>query len=104
MKLFKRLLFRSTACHLLPHLSEVVLKRSLVQDVFQQRVKKMGIQNMVKKDRIAIVVSVVYALFPLYAVFEGSIEESIIFILPIVIYWGYRFIKGDISFIKMQDD
>lgn len=59
---------------------------------------------MVKKDRIAIVVSVVYALWPLYVVFEGSIEETIIFMLPIVFYWGYRFIKGDISFIKMQDD
>lgn len=64
----------------------------------------MGIQNMVKKDRIAVVVSFVYLLFPVFLLFDGELGAFIIFLLPVILYWGYRFIKGDISFIKMQRD
>ncbi len=69
-----------------------------------QRVKKMGIQHMVRKDRIAVVVSFVYSLLPVAMLFEGELGAFIIFLLPVILYWGYRFIKGDISFIRMQDD
>jgi len=59
---------------------------------------------MVKKDRIAIVITVIYSLFPLLLLFDGTTEEFVIFLLPIFLYWGYRFIKGDISFLKQKDD
>ena len=66
---------------------------------------------MNKKDRIAVVVSVVYFLFslafasknanPIPSVFLGFI---IIAEIPLIIYWGYRFIQNDISFLKVKDD
>ena len=58
---------------------------------------------MVKKDRIAIVITVIYSLFPILLLLDGSMEEFVIFLLPIFLYWGYRFIKGDISFLKQKD-
>lgn len=58
---------------------------------------------MVKKDRIAIVITVIYSLFPLLLLLDGSMEEFVTFLLPIFLYWGYRFIKGDISFLKQKD-
>ena len=58
---------------------------------------------MTKKDRIAIVVSVIYLLLPISAMVSGAWQEGIIFLLPVLIYWGYRFIKGDISFIGKKD-
>lgn len=58
---------------------------------------------MVKKDRIAIVITVIYSLFPLLLLLDGTMEEFVIFLLPIFLYWGYRFIKGDISFLKQKD-
>ena len=59
---------------------------------------------MVKKDRIAVVVSVVYSLFPLTILSHGDGEGFIGTFTPVVIYWGYRFIKGDISFLKVNND
>ena len=66
---------------------------------------------MNKKDRIAVVVSVVYFLFslafasknanPIPTMFLGFI---IIAEIPLIIYWGYRFIQNDISFLKVKDD
>lgn len=53
---------------------------------------------MTKKDRVAIVVSVIYAFVPLFGMANGE-DGAFLFVLPIVIYWGYRFIKGDISFL-----
>ncbi|NYT73371.1 hypothetical protein HZU72_13150 [Halomonas sp. QX-2] len=58
---------------------------------------------MNKKDRIAIVVSILYFLFPLAVLFEGSSDAPIaalVFMSPLIAYWGYRFIKNDISFLK----
>ena len=58
---------------------------------------------MSKKDRIAIVVSVLYFLFPLALLFDDASDApivAIVFISPLIAYWGYRFIKGDISFLK----
>jgi hypothetical protein len=58
---------------------------------------------MTKKDRIAIVITVIYSLLPIRAVVEG--EDGILFVLviPVLLYWGYRFIKNDISFIGNND-
>lgn len=59
---------------------------------------------MSKKDRIAIVVSILYLLFPLLVLMvfgsDGPIM-AVIFSSPLLVYWGYRFIKNDISFLKI---
>ena len=57
---------------------------------------------MSKKDRISIVISVIYFMFPLALLFEGRHDSGITFIvfsMPLILYWGYRFIKNDISFL-----
>jgi hypothetical protein len=58
---------------------------------------------MNKKDRIAVVVSIPWLLFALIAP-AGKIEESAIVAAPILIYWAYRFVKNDISFLRVKDD
>lgn len=58
---------------------------------------------MTTKDRIALVVTVIYGLFLIFIFLEGNNEELITFTLPVVIYWGYRFIKNDISFINNKE-
>lgn len=58
---------------------------------------------MNKKDRIAVVVSVVYFLWPLALLIAGN-TGSIILIAPLILYWGYRFIQNDISFLKVEDE
>ena len=55
---------------------------------------------MSKKDRIALVISAIYILFPIAILFGRRPEEVVIAILPLLIYWGYRFIKNDISFLN----
>ena len=58
---------------------------------------------MTKKDRIALVISALYFLIPLgQLVGKGSDGPllALIFIAPLIAYWGYRFIRGNISFIK----
>ena len=55
--------------------------------------------KMTKNDRIAIVVSSLYLLISFIAS-GGEGFETLILSTPLVAYWGYRFIKGDISFIK----
>jgi len=58
---------------------------------------------MSKKDRIAIVVSILYVLFPLAMLIDGvsgAPSGAIVFLPPFILYWGYRFIKNDISFLK----
>jgi len=55
---------------------------------------------MTKKDRIAIVLTVPIILVALIALISSSAEEAGIFLAPVVVYWGYRFIKNDISFMK----
>lgn len=70
---------------------------------------------MSKKDRIAIALSSLYILFPLFniiASFHLNREGDAIgflfigFILSVflVIYWGVRFIKNDIGFLKKYND
>ena len=55
---------------------------------------------MTKKDRIAVVLSLIYALL-LIALVLGGLKPvaGFVFSFPIYIYWGYRFIRNDISFI-----
>ena len=64
------------------------------------------IKKMTKKDRIAIVLTIPFLiLFLLLLIMlirgEPYVLEAILTVLaPVVVYWGYRFIKGDISFMK----
>ena len=61
---------------------------------------------MSRKDRIAIVVSILYLLIPLGILADGSggaPVAAILFSSPLIAYWGYRFVKGDISFLKMKE-
>lgn len=58
---------------------------------------------MNKKDRIAVVVSIVY-FFILIPAFLKHPDEGVLFAIPVFVYWGYRFIQNDISFLKVKDD
>ena len=58
---------------------------------------------MTKKDRIAIVLTVPFLIAIILRIMDGGysmVEDLTIIITPVVIYWGYRFIKDDISFMK----
>jgi hypothetical protein len=58
---------------------------------------------MIKKDRIAIVFSVPFLMLTLFVIIESPtevFEVSMLILFPVFAYWSYRFIKGDISFIK----
>lgn len=60
---------------------------------------------MTKKDRIALVISVLYLFLPLSIAFGGGDgpEMALFMVAVLVAYWGYRFIKGDISFIGVKN-
>jgi len=58
---------------------------------------------MLKKDRIAIVATALYALLPFFFLLIGEIGLFVIWLAPILLYWGYRFIKDDISFLKSTE-
>ena len=56
---------------------------------------------MTKKDRIATAITAVYALLNIFVLAEtGEPGLFVLLFVPIVIYWGYRFSKGDISFLS----
>lgn len=58
---------------------------------------------MNKKDRIAVVVSIL--LTPIGIIwFKDAEAAGLIILAPLIIYWSYRFIKNDISFLKMKDE
>jgi len=59
---------------------------------------------MNKKDRIAVAISVLYALFPLFVLIDGDEEAAFIFFIPIVAYWAFRFVQNDISFVGGNND
>ncbi len=58
---------------------------------------------MNRKDRIAVVVSIF--LMPVGIIwFKDAEAAGLIILVPLSIYWSYRFIKNDISFLKVKDD
>jgi len=59
---------------------------------------------MTKKDRIAVVVSIVYIFALVLPTTFNSIQGAIAYFIILICYWSYRFIKNDISFLKMKDD
>ncbi|MDD3499787.1 hypothetical protein [Sulfurovum sp.] len=61
---------------------------------------------MNKKDRIAVVVSIPYLIFLISVIFSGTGDAVLAFFVfgaPFIIYWGYRFIKNDISFLNIEE-
>ena len=57
---------------------------------------------MTKKDRIAISISILLLLLTAFwsAVLGKPGPVVILGFTPLVLYWGYRFIKNDISFLQ----
>lgn len=62
---------------------------------------------MNKKDRIALVLSFIPFIFAILLFTGNKGEQGVGFIIVVLIaiYWGYRFIKNDISFLgnKVED-
>ena len=57
---------------------------------------------MTKKDRIALVLTAPFLIASILFLIQGSsiVANVAVSLAPVVVYWGYRFIKGDISFMK----
>ena len=56
---------------------------------------------MTKKDRIAVSISVAWLFLGIMiSIAENDWGPFLVFESPLVIYWGYRFIKNDISFLQ----
>jgi hypothetical protein len=58
---------------------------------------------MTKKDRIALVLTAPFLIASILFLIQGGssmFANVAISLAPVVVYWGYRFIKGDISFMK----
>ena len=55
---------------------------------------------MTKKDRIAISISFIFLFLSIIGLLAGEPETFLIFVSPIILYWAYRFIKNDISFLR----
>ena len=60
---------------------------------------------MSRKDRIAIAVSVTYVFCLIVWLFDGLKPSGlVVFSLPMFFYWGYRFVRNDISFLPKRMD
>lgn len=59
---------------------------------------------MNKKDKIAFLVSCAMLLLGLLPLMEGEAAALIVFWPPVVLYWLYRYLNKDISFIKQRND
>lgn len=58
---------------------------------------------MNKKDRIAVVITVAVFLLIIPDLARG-IAGGILIVAILFGYWAYRFIKNDISFLKIKDE
>lgn len=58
---------------------------------------------MTKRDRIAVVITI-FSLPLGIAWFVETPAVGLMVIAPLSIYWAYKFIKNDISFLKMKDE
>lgn len=59
---------------------------------------------MNKKDRIAVVVTTLALFFGGIAALGDEGVSFVIASVVVVLYWTYRFIKNDISFLRMKDE
>ena len=62
---------------------------------------------MSKKDRIALVISFFYTLLSFSLTINSRYSDwyitLIILLVPVMIYWSYRFIKNNISFLNKEE-
>lgn len=59
---------------------------------------------MNKRDRRAVSISVFFIIVGIIPLLVGGEPGLIVVVIPLLAaYWGYRFTKGDISFIKTND-
>lgn len=62
---------------------------------------------MSKKDRIALVISFFYTLLSFSLTISSRYSDwyisLIILLVPVMIYWSYRFIKNNISFLNKEE-
>ena len=59
-------------------------------------------KDMNKKDIIALIISLSYSIFSLVVLVNEGLPEFVILIIPLILYWEYRHLKGDISFLKSK--
>ena len=59
---------------------------------------------MNKRDRRAVSISVFFIIIVTIFLIGGEPVVPMVVILLLAAYWGYRFTKGDISFIKTNDE
>ena len=64
-------------------------------------------RKMSKKDRIALVISFFYTLLSFSLTINSRYSDwyitLIILLVPVMIYWSYRFIKNNISFLNKEE-
>lgn len=58
---------------------------------------------MSKKDRIAVVLSILTLFIPIALFIDGEPGPALFMLALLLGYWGYRFIKNDISFLKIKE-
>lgn len=58
---------------------------------------------MSKKDRIAVVLSILTLFIPIALLIDGEPGPALVMLALLIGYWGYRFIKNDISFLKIKE-
>jgi hypothetical protein len=59
---------------------------------------------MNKRDRRAVAISVFFIILGVISIFGGAPNLFVFAIIFLAAYWGYRFTKGDINFIKTNDE
>ena len=59
--------------------------------------------KITKKDRIAIVLTVICLLFGVIGLLT-DVALGVMWLSFAIAYWGYRFIRNDISFFKVDGD
>lgn len=57
---------------------------------------------MNKKDKVAFMISSIVVLFSLLFAVEGP--EGLLLLPPVALYWLYRYLNKDISFITKHND
>lgn len=59
---------------------------------------------MIKKDRIAVVFSVLFTFLAIVVGLSGGSGPAWapLFLGVVIVYWGFRFIKDDISFLNKK--
>ena len=55
-------------------------------------------ENINTKDIIALTISILYVILSIVVFIYEGLPEFVILIIPLILYWEYRRVKGDISF------